>query len=212
MSERSHDKERPSLPQLNDLPAKIAAGEPSRGRDHRGRFAPGNKHAEERAVRAQVRRWLGKGATTAAVEQALREARVAFRAELRDLPCDAPVVQRLAGAAARDGVLSAHLALRAVEAGLETPEGRSMIELSMRLSARAERQTVTAVDLSQRMAAARAKADAPDWRALLTAPLPAQPPAEGVSGSGARVGASAVESPSGAECGPAIGMAREGSE
>jgi hypothetical protein len=180
MTERSHGKLRPSLPKAKDLPTVLPVSDPSTGRGARGHFAPGNRHGVDRAVRAQVKRWLGRGATDAQVEASLREARVAFKAELRTMPSKAPTVQRLMAAATRDGVLSAHLALKAVEHGLETPEGRAALELSMKLSARAERQSVTAWDLANRLSSRSTETQNPLLAAIEAAGT-AAPEAEDVT-------------------------------
>jgi hypothetical protein len=167
---REHGKLRPQPPRLKNLPA-LTAGEPRRGRTADGRFARGNDVATERGIKAQLRRQLGRDAEGPDVERLYRETLVQFRAELRQMPSQAPQVQRELAARARWSVLSARYATRAAELGLDTPKGQKAMALAMQLDQRAERRLVTATDISERLAKTeRAKPMSQDeWSRLLKA-------------------------------------------
>jgi hypothetical protein len=146
-----HGKLRPQPPRLKDLPPRLTAGEPGRGRDAHGRFVAGNAAATARGLKAQLKRALGQGATDEAAQQVYADALRLYRATLRALPSDDPRVQETVSRYARAASLSAHLAEQAMVAGLTTPAGQKLLELSMKLDARAERNAVTAADMAERL-------------------------------------------------------------
>jgi hypothetical protein len=89
-----------------------------------------------------------------------REAWRVFQALLKELPHTGAQVSCLVAARARSAVLSARFAVRAAELGLDTDAGRSALELSMKLDARAERLAVTSLDIATRLAASERKTSA----------------------------------------------------
>lgn len=161
-----HGKARPQPPRSKNLPAVLTVGDPRQGRDANGRFAPGNGVATERGIRALLKRQLGKHATDEDVQSLYRETRIQFLAELARMPSSAPQVQRDLCARARWSALSARYAAQAAAIGLDTPDGQKLIELAMKLDARAERLGVTALDIAERLAP---KADGKGSNALLEA-------------------------------------------
>ena len=152
-----HGKARTSHARRKDLPSYTAA---ERNRNHAssGRFQLGNDAASRKAIRSLLKRQLGSEATTPEVEQLYRETMVQFRALLADLPAnDAAEVQDLVARRARWSVLSARYASKAAEVGLFTEQGGKLIDLALRLDARAERLAVTARDEAERLAQSRPK-------------------------------------------------------
>jgi len=129
----------------------MRTGERSRNQDEKGRFTAGNTAPEGRRLKSIIRRHLGKDAVGDAVEVLFSETKDMFRALVRAVGSDAPQVQDTLARRARWGVLSAHYALRAVELGLETPQGQACLELALKLDQRAERLDVTALDLANRL-------------------------------------------------------------
>lgn len=172
-----HQAMRPTPPRRKDA-RPYTAPEPNRDRAAGGRFAPGNRAAERSGVRALIKRHLGADAATEEVEQLYRDTLVQFRACLADLPAnDAAEVQDLTARRARWSVLSARYAAKAAEVGLFTAEGSRLLDMAMRLDARAERLAVTARDEAERLNATRPRRSPLDaLRARHAAPAtPAQP-------------------------------------
>lgn len=157
-----HGKARPQLPRAKNLPAQLTAAEPIQGRDQSGRFAPGNGVATDRGIKALLKRQLGKHADDAEVQALYRETRIQFLAELARMPSKAPQVQRDLCARARWSALSARYVAQAAAIGLDSPEAQKLVELAMKLDARAERLGVTALDNSKRLADPNANKTA-DW-------------------------------------------------
>lgn len=150
-----HGAMRTAPPRRKDQ-APYTAPEPSRDRAAGGRFAKGNRAAERSGVRALIKRQLGVDAKTEEVEQLYRDTVVTFRALLADLPSnDAAEVQDLTARRARWSVLSARFAAKAAEVGLFTEEGSRLLEVAMKLDARAERLAVTARDEAERLVITR---------------------------------------------------------
>lgn len=173
-----HGKARPQPPRSKNLPATLTAGEPNRGRLPNGRFAPGNGVATERGIKALLKRQLGKHADDAEVQGLYRETRIQFLAELGRMPSNAPQVQRDLCARARWSALSARYASAAAAVGLDTEEGQKLLELALKLDARAERLGVTALDIAERLAKAAPKQGKPVWQQVAELP----PPEEGDRG------------------------------
>jgi hypothetical protein len=146
---------RTAPPRRKDVGAYTAA-EPNRDRATGGRFAPGNRAATRSGVRALIKRHLGADAKTEEVEQLYRDTLVQFRACLADLPAnDGAEVQDLVSRRARWSILSARYAAKAVEVGLFTPESDRLIDMALKLDARAERLAVTARDEAERLVVGR---------------------------------------------------------
>jgi hypothetical protein len=155
--ERSNGKVRPTLPRASDLAGVPAAAVPAGNRDTKGRFQPGNAVGTGRAWKYIIAKQVGRELKGEA-EPLAREAWTMYLARLREMPQDGPSVRSLLADACRSAVLSGRYATRAAEVGLDSDEGRGALELSMKLSARAERTTVTALDVATKLAAAeRAK-------------------------------------------------------
>jgi hypothetical protein len=115
----------------------------------------GRQHSASRFTRAQ--RALSKLVTPTIIKDAeIRElagqASALYRARIEELIYETPTVSALIAEGSRSFVLSARYAHRAMELGLDTAEGRIALELSMKLGARAERTSISALDLSARLA------------------------------------------------------------
>lgn len=166
--ERSKGKLRPTLPRSSDLAPVETVRDPSEGRSAGGRFAPGNRIAQGQRWKAAIRKLLGSDATDGEAESLGREAWRMYLAILRDLPHDGASVRVLAALQAREAVLAARWANRALELGLDTPEGKAADELGSRHGQRAERLTVTCLDVATKLQAARPPEPNP-WLLPLTA-------------------------------------------
>jgi hypothetical protein len=115
----------------------------------------GRQQTASRFTRAQ--RALSKLVTPTIIkDKEIRElagqASALYRARIEELIYETPTVSALIAEGSRSFVLSARYAHRATELGLDSPEGRLALELSMKLGARAERTAITALDLSARLA------------------------------------------------------------
>jgi hypothetical protein len=149
---REHGKGRPQPPRLKDLGSAERSGERNRNQDAKGRFAPGNDAPKGRAVKRIIRRYLGEGAANSElVEQLTQDTLHLFKAFRRAIGSEVPQVQDTVARRARWGVLSAWYARHAAEVGLGTQEGDRLLEMALKLDARAERLDVTALDLAQRL-------------------------------------------------------------
>lgn len=147
-----HGKLRPQPPRLKNVRERERPGERSRNQDAAGRFVAGNDAPKGRAVKRIIKRYLGEGsANSEVVEQLTKDTLHLFAAFRRAIGSDAPQVQDTIARRARWGVLSAHYALRAAEVGLGTEEGDRLLEMALKLDARAERLDVTALDLANRL-------------------------------------------------------------
>lgn len=149
--EQSHGKARPTLPRATDLRPLPTVSEPTRNRDARGRFLPGNGVANGRGVRELIKRHLGRDAVGPELEQLYREVRLLFVSLMKQLPSDAAQVQDLVARQARSSVLASRFAARAADLGYDTPAGHKALELSLKLDARAERNGVTAWDIATKL-------------------------------------------------------------
>lgn len=163
-----HNGVRTAPPRRKDV-SGYTAPEPNRDRAAGGRFAVGNRAAERSGVRALIKRHLGAEARTEEVEQLYRDTMVMFRGCLVALPAnDAVEVQDLTARRARWSVLSARFAAKAAEVGLFTEEGARLLDMAMKLDARAERLAVTARDEAERLAVTR-RGEKPSGLAALRA-------------------------------------------
>lgn len=149
----SQGKRRPGLPQRKDQGAYTAA-ERSRNHAPDGKFTKGNGAAGKRAIKAVIKRHLGPEAGGAEVESLYRDTKQLYGALLQDLPANhAAEVQDLVARRARWSVLSARFAAKAAEVGLFADGSRGLLEMALKLDARAERLAVTARDEAERLAA-----------------------------------------------------------
>lgn len=160
--EKSHGKARPRLPRASDLHEKTAPpgavarteAERTRQRDASGRFACGNALAIGRGAKAGTRRMLGRsvGVTDADVLQVTRDAERLYNATLRELPHDGVIVRQIVALLARHTALAAYWSARASAAGLGTDEGVKAAAESTRHGQRAERLSITALDVAKDLA------------------------------------------------------------
>jgi hypothetical protein len=174
-----HNGVRTAPPRRKDV-AGYTAAEPNRDRAQGGRFAPGNRAAERSGVRALIKRQLGADASTEEVEALYRETMIMFRGCLAALPAnDAVEVQDLTARRARWSVLGARFSAKAAEVGLFTEEGSRLLDMALKLDARAERLAVTVRDEAERLAVSR-RTNQPSRLEQLRqahAPRPTAPPA-----------------------------------
>lgn len=163
-------KARPQRPRPKDGPTEYTPPEPqpTQPRDGRGKFQSGPAGGR-RALPAALKRALAGDAGTV-TELIYRDTLAQFRVLLGELPAnDSPAVQALVASQARAIILSAHYATAAATAGLATPEGMKLADMSSKLDARAERLAVTARDIAERTHRGRrdsAPGELPSWMQL----------------------------------------------
>jgi hypothetical protein len=160
--ERSHGKLRPALPRSSDLAVPQPPPDRRQGRDARGRFAPGHRSTRGKGWQAAIRRLAQRELADPELRGIANDSGSLFRARLAELPDNGATVSALVAEGSRSSVLSARFAARAIEVGLDTDDGRRALEMSMRLGQRAERSSVTALDMAQKLAEARRQAE-PSW-------------------------------------------------
>jgi hypothetical protein len=166
MTRRSHGKARPSLPRSAELRPIETAPDPSAGRGTHGQFARGNQISIRAGEKRAAKKLLGKGASEGDAAIVARDAQRAFRGAMRELPHDGQIVRSLAALYGRHLAASALYATKSDEAGPATDEGIRFAELALKHGARAERLSVTALDVAATLARAKPAAPFP-W---LTAP------------------------------------------
>lgn len=168
--ERSHGKARITRPRLRAVTSGATASA-RRERDHAadGKFRHGNRAAADHAVRAAVARReyaalrteLDKaaGGLVEASESAvlLRDTLALYRATRRSLASGEPVVLSSALAFARESCLASLLMSEALRVGVTTDRGLQLIEASQRAEARAERASLHALVLAERLSEADAR-------------------------------------------------------
>jgi hypothetical protein len=138
-----------------------------------GRFAPGHKSAKGRGWKRAIRELAGPNFTDPELKGLAGDAGSLYRARLAELPHVGPTVSAIVAEGARSSVLSARFAARALELGLDTQEGQRALEMSMRLGQRAERTSVSALDLATRLAESeRKKPQAWPWLVTDAEPAP----------------------------------------
>jgi len=160
--EHSHGKARPTLPRSSDLAMVTTAprtdGEPIRYRDEHGRFMSGNPYAIGRGATAAVRRLLGRSGVAISDADARTVARDAdrlFAETMKELPSDGPTARQLAALYCRHAALAGFWTAKASVAGLGTAEGIAAQEHASKHGQRAERLSVTMLDVATRLAKAR---------------------------------------------------------
>ncbi len=155
--EQSHGKARPTLPRAKDLARLDAAtvGEPSEWRGEAGRFAPGNQIAVGRGWKHAISRALGRDAAEGDAWQIAADAWRVYLAILRELPHNGAAVRLNAARAARAFAVAGFYDARADAAGLDTDRGMLLADKAAAHWARAERHTVTAIDLATKLAGKR---------------------------------------------------------
>lgn len=167
--ERSHGKARPRLPRASDLHEKsldhaaIAATDADRRRqrDAHGRFAPGNALAIGRGNKAFIRRGMGAAKTVTDPEalQVARDANRLFNEVLRTLPDDSAMTRQLLALYARETALCAFWSARASVVGLGSDDGIKAQDRAQKHGQRAERLSVSLLDVAKDLAAMRPKPD-----------------------------------------------------
>lgn len=161
MLERSQGKLRSLRPRSSDLAVPQPAPERSQGRDERGRFAPGHKSARGKGWKRAIRSLAGPGISDPELHALAGDAGSLYRARLGELPHQGATVSAIVAEGARSSVLSARFAAKALELGLDTDAGMKALELSMRLGQRAERTSITALDVATKLAEAERRKPQP---------------------------------------------------
>ena len=151
--EQSHGKARPTLPRSSDLtPVPDAAEERRHQRDAGGRFKTGNVVGRGRGWKRAIAKMLGRQIDDPLAQAVADDAWRTFSAMMRELPSDGAMVRTLVAAKARHDALAAFWGAKAASLGLATPEGVRAQEQSTKHDQRAERLTVTALDVATRLA------------------------------------------------------------
>lgn len=153
--ERSHGKARPTLPRSDDLRLVPTGTEARRSRDERGRLLSGNDLARGRGWKQALRKMLGKGATDVEAIAVSDDAWRLFVGALHEMPHDGQNVRALLMRKARHEAMSAYWSAKASLVGLATEEGIAAEELATQHGQRAERLTVTALDVATKLAGAK---------------------------------------------------------
>jgi hypothetical protein len=154
--EKSHGKARPTLPRSSDLVA-VPDTVDDRIRNHAGdgRFPVGNSASRGRGWKRAISKMLGRGVDDLdAVARAVSEdAWRLFIQTMRELPSDGAMVRARVTSMVRHQALEAFWGARAV-AQLGTPEGDLADDRASAHGQRAERLSVTALDIATRLAKA----------------------------------------------------------
>jgi hypothetical protein len=154
--EQSNGKARPTLPRAGALRVSETVRDPSEGRDADGRATAGNRLAVGAGQKHATKKLLGSGATEGDAALVARDGLRLFYGALRELPSDGAVVRTLAGLYGRHAACSAYFSAKADEAGLGTPDGVAWADAALRHGQRAERLSVTMLDVATALAAAAA--------------------------------------------------------
>lgn len=165
VTERSHGKPRTTLPRLADVPAPApapTAAERTATRAVDGRFAPGNKAATGRGWKTATRKVLARDVGDADAVRVSADAWALYLGTLRSLPADSPLIRQAVASYARHASLSAFYATKSSAAGLLSETGMMLGEVASKHGVRAERLSITAVDLAAREAASKAKSSGVD--------------------------------------------------
>lgn len=154
--ERSHGKARPRLPRASDLkhkPAGPNTGAPRHNTGPDGRFVVGNAAAIGTG-KAPIRRALGRSAKVTDTEARLvaRDAETLFGQVMAELPSDGAMVRQLAALWARHAALAAFWTARASKAGLGTEAGLGATGEATKHGQRAERLSISMLDVARDMA------------------------------------------------------------
>jgi len=153
--EHSHGKARPTLPRSSDLrlvEREGAEGERPAWRGADGRVGPGNTLGTDRGLRMDIARMLGRAATTVEAASVHREALRVYRSALRGLSVSSELVRRSAARVARHCALESFYASKAIDAGLDTEQGQRLDQRASYHGERAERCTVTLLDVAGALA------------------------------------------------------------
>jgi hypothetical protein len=153
--QKSHGRAHVQLPRSRDLPQLPAVAERTDVRDAQGRFGAGNEGGKGRGWKQAIRRMLGRddaelsGVAASVANDAWR----LYLAALKELPHTGTTVRALTARRARHEALEAFWSAQAI-AKLGTREGIEAEERATLHGQRAERLTVTSLDVAVRLAAA----------------------------------------------------------
>lgn len=153
--ETSKGKMRPSLVRSGDVAAVDTVPERRRNHDAKGHVVAGNDLGRHRGMKMAVRRMLGGKDAPAGSDVAIvaADATRLFLRHLAELPNDGATVRSLVGLCSRHAALAAFYTAKADAAGLESERGIALAELASKHGMRVERLSVTAYDLSVKLAA-----------------------------------------------------------
>jgi hypothetical protein len=155
---RSHGKTRTELPRLRRLaPVPPPVERPSDGRDASGRFAKGNSGARNRAWKTPIAKLLGRDLADPVAARVSADAWHWFSATVRTLPSDGPIVRSLAAQVAHHVALAAWWSAQVFDRTLGTVPSVEAEERARIHGQRAERLSVTLLDVSTRLAKSDAR-------------------------------------------------------
>lgn len=194
--ERSHGKPRVTRKRLRDVPTAETVEERRReDHDAGGRFTVGNRAAvasgARRAISRHERAALASQLESAAggqlggVDRAalLRDVMRLYASARRTLASREPIVLSSALTWARESALAGFLTAQAVELGITTEPGLQLLDAAQKCEARAERASLHAATMAERLAPKRAPADPHRavFEAFASPPTPdyGTPPTEG---------------------------------
>jgi hypothetical protein len=149
-TEMSKGKARTVLARSADVAVVESVVDRAAGRDGSGRFSRGNPWAGQSKWRSLISEGLGRDLPGEAGAIGRRAHRL-YRAFLSDLPVDCASVRSLVAQRARAAALADRYAIRGAELGETTPEGLAMMEQSRLWDLRAERLSVTSLDLANKL-------------------------------------------------------------
>lgn len=156
--ERSHGKARPTLPRSSDLSPVPATDDRRSGlRDGKGRWVTGNGAAIGRGEKLPIRRALGAvaHATDAEVRAVAADAARLFAATIAEMPSDGSAVRQLVALQCRAFACAAFWTAKAEAEGLSSEEGIAASDQAVKHGQRAERLSVTALDVATKLAAGK---------------------------------------------------------
>lgn len=159
--EKSHGKPRPTLPRSKALTPVERPRERNRTRDANGRVGVGNELAKGRGWKRAIKRSLeAEGDELPATAVALAvDAQRLFRAHLSELPHDGSLVRARVRSLCLHEALEGYYTAQALRL-LGSPEGRAAEDRAAYHAQRAERLSVTALDIATAQAAAKPNAPA----------------------------------------------------
>jgi len=151
--EQSHGKARPTLPRSRELFVTGKDPDQSNGSTEKGPFAPahGRKFRKGRwsAFFAEA---LGRDVDSPGAREIGRKAWKLYRGYLAELPCVTVSTRSLCAARARAATLADFYASLGTRSGPHTEKGATWLGEALKWDQRAERLTVTCLDVSARQA------------------------------------------------------------
>jgi hypothetical protein len=151
--ERSRGKARPTLPRSRSLRPVGAVQLRTECRTADGRFGAGNGGGRGRGWKAAIAKMLGRDVVDLADVAATvaEDAWKLFAASIREMPSDGTNVRALVARKARHEALEGYWSAQAL-AKLGTPEGSDAEDRATQHGQRAERLSVTALDIATKLA------------------------------------------------------------